>query len=340
MAAVVTDLRSDQDSSDDEDIVVEDAEDTEDAAPAAAAGAASSSMLPEQAAESAQAFPPHEFVVDSDEQQWVYYRTRAPDETCEVISTWFDVSTEEVVQSNAERYPKLTKKSKLHQDSLLIIGACDGLLVCSSCRHDRRPGDEIVICDGECGRGYHMTCAKLDALPEGDWHCSFCKAGWRPGQTTPAASERPRWKRPSGSCGSWERMGGDDRAPPQVKREEHKAARRPTSAAPNKKAKVEPPASPPLQLVAVPPPQVKQEDAAAPPEPKQEAKAAHVAANVPPATFIGKVSKIKELFGLEEDKPIPVAIEEANKMMGLPTEGNGKLPEQVDALIRKIYLEP
>jgi hypothetical protein len=35
-----------------------------------------------------------------------------------------------------------------------------------------------------------------------------------------------------------------------------------------------------------------------------------------------------------------VAIEEANKMMGLPTEGNGKLPEQVDALIRKIYLEP
>ena len=105
MAAVVTDLRSDQDSSDDEDIVVEDAEDTEDAAPAAAAGAASSSMLPkpEQAAESAPAFPPHEFVIDSDEQQWVYYRTRVPDETCEVISTWFDVSTEEVVQSNAER---------------------------------------------------------------------------------------------------------------------------------------------------------------------------------------------------------------------------------------------
>ena len=58
------------------------------------------------------------------------------------------------------------------------------------------------------------------------------------------------------------------------------------------------------------------------------------------ATLAEKVSFIKVELNIDAAVPLATAIEEANKMMGLPTEGNGKLPEQVAALIRKIYLEP
>ena len=110
-------------------------------------------------------FPPYEHVIDGDEQQWVYYYTRTDGEVVRTIASTFEADTDEVkklalaaphpsrsqtshqvIESNGSRYSKLKPKSKLKEGTLLIIGACDSLLVCSGCRRDEREGDPIIIC--------------------------------------------------------------------------------------------------------------------------------------------------------------------------------------------------
>jgi hypothetical protein len=91
-------------------------------------------------------FPPHEHVIDGDEQQWVYYHTRADGEPVDTIASTFEADTDEVIESNVSRYSDLRRKSKLKKGTLLVIGACDTLLLCSTCRCDERKGDPILIC--------------------------------------------------------------------------------------------------------------------------------------------------------------------------------------------------
>ncbi len=267
-------------------------------------------------------FPPHDHVIDGDEQQWVYYTTRTPDEIVSKIAAWFDASVQEVVQSNASRYPTLKGKSKLKQGTLLVIGATDSLLVCSSCRGDKRQGDEIVICDGECGRAYHQSCIGLDALNEDQWLCRFC---------TPSArcklepSERTWWKRPA--CGSWEMMSSDDmqsRAPlpPPSRTAPLSTLSRPVSKLARKR-KAEWPAEQPQSKVETPPPSA--------PPPTATLVPAH------PESFLGKVGQIKQMLGIADPVTVPEALRKANEMMGLPSSGT--LPQQVDSLICKM-LEP
>ena len=91
-------------------------------------------------------FPPHEHVIDGDEQQWVYYHTRTDGELVGTIASTFEADTDEVIESNVSRYSNLRRKSKLKRGTLLVIGACDTLLLCSACRCDERTGDPILIC--------------------------------------------------------------------------------------------------------------------------------------------------------------------------------------------------
>ena len=91
-------------------------------------------------------FPPHEHVIDADEQQWVYYNTRTDGELVGTIASTFEADTDEVIESNVSRYSGLRRKSKLKMGTLLVIGACDTLLLCSKCRCDERKGDPILIC--------------------------------------------------------------------------------------------------------------------------------------------------------------------------------------------------
>ena len=60
-------------------------------------------------------YPPHDHVIDGDGQQWAYYTTRTPDERLSTIAGWFDANVEEVVQSNAPRYPELKGSSLLRE---------------------------------------------------------------------------------------------------------------------------------------------------------------------------------------------------------------------------------
>ena len=94
-------------------------------------------------------FPPHEHVIDADEQQWVYYSTMVDGEVVGAIASAFDSEVDEVIQFNARRYHNMSRKSKLKEGTLLIIGACDALLMCSACRGDQSDDDKIIICRGD-----------------------------------------------------------------------------------------------------------------------------------------------------------------------------------------------
>jgi hypothetical protein len=156
-------------------------------------------------AEKLASLPPHELTIDADQQQWVYYTTRTDGERVGTISKWFDAHVDEVVEGNVGRHPKLNKRSRLQAGTLIVIGACDSLLVCSKCRGDERACDEIICCSGACGRGYHTSCVSLNSVPDGDWYCQFCQGGGE--RTQPRQGEW--WKRDL--CGKWEIMPGDDR---------------------------------------------------------------------------------------------------------------------------------
>ena len=56
---------------------------------------------------------------------------------------------------------------------------------------------------------------------------------------------------------------------------------------------------------------------------------------LPTETFITKVARVKALLGIAEGQSLREALREANELMGLP--GEGTLPAQVDALLRRIY---
>jgi hypothetical protein len=59
---------------------------------------------------------------------------------------------------------KLNKQRELEDDWCAYQ---DGKCIYSDDEHT------LVVCDG-CGRAYHLDCAKLDAVPSGDWFCPIC----------------------------------------------------------------------------------------------------------------------------------------------------------------------
>ena len=133
-------------SSSEDDLIVEEEEPATPKVPKAEPGTSAAGSPPSSAATSTPSFPPHEYVIDGDEQQWVYYRTMKEDEVVETIASTFEADTDEVIESNASRYGKMNRKSKLKKGTLLVIGACDTLLLCSECRRDECDGDPILIC--------------------------------------------------------------------------------------------------------------------------------------------------------------------------------------------------
>ena len=166
-------------------------------------------------------FPRYEHRIDQDEQQFVYYNTLVPDETPKGIAAAFDIDVSEIIEANAPRMRGLHVTSKLHQNTNLIFGACDSLLVCSSCRADERPGDPIVLCSGDCGRAYHCSCVDVSRLPEVDFYCRFCNPKTRVHQTAPTRfyswakviDGRGAHSEGSGDGGGqWVMMPGDDDA--------------------------------------------------------------------------------------------------------------------------------
>ena len=130
-------------SSSEDDLIVEEEEPATPKVPKAEPGTPAAGS---PAASSTPSFPPHEYVIDGDQQQWVYYRTMKEDEVVKTIAETFEVDTDEVIESNASRHGKMNRKSKLKKGTLLVIGACDTLLLCSDCRCDEREGDPILIC--------------------------------------------------------------------------------------------------------------------------------------------------------------------------------------------------
>ncbi|KAG9453614.1 hypothetical protein H6P81_006518 [Aristolochia fimbriata] len=42
---------------------------------------------------------------------------------------------------------------------------------CTKCGEE----GELLICDGKCGRAFHIVCLGLQSVPEGDWFCPHCK---------------------------------------------------------------------------------------------------------------------------------------------------------------------
>ena len=134
-------------SSSEDDLIVEEEEPATPKVPKAEPGtSAAGSSTPSSAATSTPSFPPHEYVIDGDQQQWVYYRTMKEDEVVGTIADTFEADPDEVIESNASRYGKMNRKSKLKKGTLLVIGACDTLLLCSECRRDECEGDPILIC--------------------------------------------------------------------------------------------------------------------------------------------------------------------------------------------------
>jgi hypothetical protein len=77
-------------------------------------------------------------------------------------------------------WPRLVAKPQ----TMWLCGDCSGLSVslppeddvaCHVCRRRDRE-DQLLLCDGYCGRAYHLDCMKppLAALPKGDWFCRRC----------------------------------------------------------------------------------------------------------------------------------------------------------------------
>ena len=130
--------------SSEDDLIVEEEEPATPKVPKAEPGTSAAGSHP--AATSTPSFPPHEYVIDGDEQQWVYYRTMKEDEVVGTIAKTFEADPDEVIESNASRYGTMKRKSKLKKGTLLVIGACDTLLLCSECRRDECDGDPILIC--------------------------------------------------------------------------------------------------------------------------------------------------------------------------------------------------
>jgi len=316
----------------------------------AGSGAASGSPAPPAR------FPPHDLVIDAEEQQWVYYTTQQDGESVAKIAKSFITCAQELVESNVSRCPGLGARSKLRKGTDLVMGACDALLVCSTCRGDDRPQDQVIICDGECGRAYHQSCLKLAEVPTGDWFCRFCVAQISGKRMRP---QKEAWyKRPSTSS-DWSPMDGDD-APPRVARRSAPLREEP-SAPPPKAAAVKAEEEPGTQLTphstqlaprgsTQPVPPSAQSGA-----PRNHSNAKHRAAlqaspvpaplalsPAPPGpqaaverSFKDKVIRIKHEFGIADGLPIPAALTRANELMGLPSSGT--LPAQVDALMRALF---
>jgi hypothetical protein len=85
-------------------------------------------------------------------------------------------------------WPRLLAKPQ----TMWLCADCSGLsmslppeddVACHVCRRRDRE-DELLLCDGYCGRAYHLDCMKppLTALPEGDWFCRRClkQRAWPP----------------------------------------------------------------------------------------------------------------------------------------------------------------
>ena len=52
--------------------------------------------------------------------------------------------------------------------------AVDENLTCTKCDQDEREDDDILLCDGDCERGWHLSCLGMTAIPPGDWLCTDC----------------------------------------------------------------------------------------------------------------------------------------------------------------------
>ncbi|KAL5986151.1 hypothetical protein ACLOJK_028141 [Asimina triloba] len=56
-------------------------------------------------------------------------------------------------------------------------------------------GGELLLCDG-CPRAFHTVCLELQCVPEGDWHCPYCKDNFVPGRKTACAENSLSASRP------------------------------------------------------------------------------------------------------------------------------------------------
>lgn len=74
--------------------------------------------------------------------------------------------------------PKV-KKPKLDESTIYgqPIPVLKKVDACAACQKStiRRVSEQVLLCDGPgCGREYHLSCAGLLQVPEGDWYCIDC----------------------------------------------------------------------------------------------------------------------------------------------------------------------
>ena len=162
----------------------------------------------EQPLRDRQSFPAHHLEVDANGEQFVTYTTLRSGETVHQIAKKFGMTTEQLVDANSTRHPGMHKLARLEKGTALVFDAPDDLLVCSKCKSDEDK-DELLICDGACTRAYHLTCANLRAIPDGDYFCVECiRNGATTGNTAGAGPssapsqlrhKRPRRDEPAGA---------------------------------------------------------------------------------------------------------------------------------------------